>query len=38
MIHVLYLDDEPHNLSAFQAAFRRDFRVHTTSEPTDAVA
>jgi CheY-like chemotaxis protein len=38
MIHVLYLDDEPHNLSAFQAAFRRDFRVHTTTEPTDAVA
>ena len=38
MIHVLYIDDEPHNLSAFQADFRRDFRVHTTTEPTDAVA
>ena len=27
MINVLYLDDESHNLTAFRAAFRRDFQV-----------
>lgn len=37
MINVLYLDDEVHNLTAFRAAFRRDFQVHVTTEPTDAV-
>lgn len=37
MIHVLYLDDESHNLTAFRAAFRRDFHVHVTTEPTEAV-
>jgi len=37
MIHVLYLDDEVHNLTAFRAAFRRDFHVHVTTEPTEAV-
>ena len=37
MINVLYLDDEAHNLTAFRAAFRRDFQVHVTTEPTDAV-
>jgi len=26
-INVLYVDDEPHNLTAFKAAFRRDFNV-----------
>ena len=26
-INVLYIDDEPHNLTAFKAAFRRDFNV-----------
>lgn len=26
-IRVLYLDDEPHNLTAFKASFRRDFQV-----------
>ena len=36
MINVLYLDDEAHNLTAFRAA-RRDFQVHVTTEPTDAV-
>ena len=30
MIHVLYLDDEAHNLTAFRAAFRRVFEVHVT--------
>jgi response regulator RpfG family c-di-GMP phosphodiesterase len=28
-IHVLYVDDEEHNLQAFKAAFRREFTVHT---------
>lgn len=37
MIHVLYLDDESHNLTAFRAAFRRIFQVHVTTEPTEAV-
>lgn len=37
MIHVLYLDDELHNLTAFRAAFRRVFKVHVTTEPTEAV-
>ncbi len=27
-INVLYIDDEPHNLTAFKAAFRRDFNVY----------
>ena len=26
---ILYIDDEEHNLTAFKAAFRRVFRVHT---------
>lgn len=26
-INVLYIDDEPHNLTAFKAAFRRDYNV-----------
>jgi len=37
MIHVLYLDDEAHNLTAFRAAFRRDFQVHVTTVPSEAV-
>lgn len=37
MIHVLYLDDEAHNLTAFRAAFRRDFVVHVTTLPSEAV-
>lgn len=28
---ILYIDDEEHNLTAFKAAFRRDFRVHTAT-------
>jgi len=27
-INVLYIDDEPHNLTAFKAAFRRDYNIH----------
>jgi response regulator RpfG family c-di-GMP phosphodiesterase len=37
MIHVLYLDDEELNLTAFRAAFRRVFQVFVTTEPTEAV-
>lgn len=37
MIHVLYLDDEEHNLTAFRAAFRRDFHVHVTTAASEAV-
>ena len=37
MIHVLYLDDEEHNLTAFRAAFRRAFHVHVTTVPSEAV-
>lgn len=36
-IRVLYLDDEEPNLFSFKAAFRREFEVHTCSEPHDAV-
>ena len=27
MVNVLYVDDERHNLTAFKAAFRRDFNI-----------
>ncbi len=27
-IQVLYIDDEPHNLTAFKASFRRDFNIY----------
>lgn len=30
MINVLYIDDEPHNLTSFRASFRRTFNVYTT--------
>ena len=35
MISVLYIDDEPHNLLSFRAAFRRDFKVFTAESPTE---
>lgn len=35
-IKVLYLDDEPHNLTAFKASFRRDFTVFTTDAVEEA--
>lgn len=34
MINVLYIDDEPHNLTSFKASFRRIFNVYI-SEDTD---
>lgn len=35
-IRVLYLDDEPNNLTAFKASFRRDFLVLTTESASEA--
>ena len=29
MINVLYIDDEPHNLTSFHASFRQEFNVFT---------
>ena len=29
-IHVLYIDDEQHNLNSFTATFRKSFRIFTT--------
>ncbi|MFM7731782.1 MAG: response regulator [Flavobacteriales bacterium] len=34
---ILYLDDEEQNLLSFQALFRRDFRVFTTTQAHEAV-
>jgi len=33
---VLYIDDEPNNLSAFKAAFRKDFCVYTAESAREA--
>ncbi|MEP6683497.1 MAG: response regulator [Parafilimonas sp.] len=35
-INVLYVDDEPHNLTAFKAAFRRDFNVFVADSAKNA--
>ena len=35
-INVLYIDDEPHNLTAFKAAFRRDFTVFLSNSAKEA--
>ena len=37
-IKVLYLDDEPGNLTAFKATFRREFDVHTETDGAEALA
>ena len=34
-INILYIDDEPHNLTAFRAAFRRDFNVFTAESAAE---
>ena len=36
MINVLYIDDEPHNLTSFKASFRRNFNVYTVDEAVEA--
>ena len=33
---VLYIDDEPNNLSAFKAAFRKDFYIYTAESANEA--
>jgi response regulator RpfG family c-di-GMP phosphodiesterase len=35
MINVLYIDDEPHNLTAFRASFRRSFNIYTAESPEE---
>jgi response regulator RpfG family c-di-GMP phosphodiesterase len=35
-IHILYIDDEIHNLNAFKASFRRSYTVFTASSAEDA--
>lgn len=36
-VAILYVDDEAHNLAAFRAAFRREFRVFTSERPREAI-
>jgi response regulator RpfG family c-di-GMP phosphodiesterase len=36
-IHILYIDDEIHNLNAFKASFRRLYTVFTAESAEDAV-
>lgn len=36
MINVLYIDDEPHNLTSFKASFRRIFNVYVTEDTEEA--
>ncbi|SKA23516.1 Response regulator receiver domain-containing protein [Chitinophaga eiseniae] len=36
-IHILYIDDEIHNLNAFKASFRRLYNVFTASSAEEAV-
>ncbi|GAA0536266.1 response regulator [Chitinophaga japonensis] len=35
-IHILYIDDEIHNLNAFKASFRRQFTVYTAESAGEA--
>ena len=36
-IQILYLDDEENNLTSFKAAFRRDYKIFTTTTAQEAV-
>ncbi len=36
LINVLYIDDEPHNLTAFKAAFRRDYNIFLAESAQEA--
>lgn len=36
-VGLLYVDDEEHNLTAFRAAFRRDYQVFTSTHPREAI-
>jgi len=35
-VNVLYVDDEPHNLTSFKAAFRRDFNIFLAGSAKEA--
>ena len=37
MVNVLYVDDERHNLTAFKAAFRRDFNVFIADSADEGI-
>ncbi len=37
MINILYIDDEPHNLIAFKAAFRRTYNVFTAESAEEGL-
>jgi len=37
MIHVLFVDDEPHNLLSFKASFRRDFKIFTAESAAEGI-
>ena len=37
-INILYVDDEVHNLTAFQATFRRSFNIHVAESAKEALA
>ena len=36
-IHLLYIDDEDHNLSSFRASLRKDFKVYTASNAMEGL-
>ena len=36
-IKVLYIDDEVHNLTAFKATYRRDFKIYTASSGYEGI-
>ncbi|RPI69409.1 MAG: hybrid sensor histidine kinase/response regulator [Ignavibacteriae bacterium] len=38
LAHILYVDDEEHNLTAFRATFRRAFNVHTALSASEGAA
>lgn len=35
--NIIYIDDEPENLRAFKAAFRKDYNIYTTSSPKEGI-
>lgn len=34
---IIYVDDEPENLRAFQSVFRRDYNIYTTNSPSQCL-
>ena len=37
-INILYLDDEEHNLNAFKASFRRNYKIYIVKNVVDALS